>query len=647
MKLTFLVGAGISVPSPSSLPMFPELRDGLLHGALPNRPLRTTDDPAPEHIFYSATRSERSKRDVTAYIARSLDGFEPNWNHRFLVAMLQRGHTVWTPNFDTLIERAGWNGPVAAWDEPAPSTTGGVLFKPHGTLRDSVAPEDQRLIFRSSDTTRPMPADWQDTFVQSCDGACLIVWGYRGRDVDLMPMVKRVSTSSDLRWLTAVPEEAQDVSRQLGRTIAPFPDFISIRRHLRDDIGATESWHDAIAVGDDFDPGSTTRPRRDLIGPSLDPASAATLASEYDSPSRARRILAGGVVRGPDRRDNAALLIRSALHDTTTWRRLLRPVVHIAVRTPRVGHSSAVESIWLTVLDVDGPGRHDQQRLEQLLLRRGRAPYSPEASEGWQLYSLVRTLTLLRSVGAVEPAQRYLEQHGVQLLDAVSQHHNTLVGNVLFESSELARLTGDLGGSASAIARYDDVWRKLLPPRWAALLELERGYLHVCRGEADQADHILSAAIDAERRLPDVSKGTMTIADLDIARFLARSIDRMSTGARASVEPLALDRRTATPNRQAIVALIEGELCRVDGRDTIARAHFAAALRSPSRLHHDLATLGLAMTPPGNAKAPAGLGVWAVPLAPSGRPASVPEFVADATDLVRPGARPVLVLPVL
>jgi sugar phosphate isomerase/epimerase len=100
--------------SPSGAPGFIALRDALLNAALGEDVSRQiTGDIGwhitPEQVFERLDDGRPEQRtEIVRYLQRVLDvAVEPNLNHVVLAALLHAGASVWTTNFDRLIERAG------------------------------------------------------------------------------------------------------------------------------------------------------------------------------------------------------------------------------------------------------------------------------------------------------------------------------------------------------------------------------------------------------------------------------------------------------------------------------------------------------------------------------------------------------------
>ncbi|MBX5320874.1 MAG: SIR2 family protein [Candidatus Bathyarchaeia archaeon] len=112
-KLVFFVGAGISNPSPSNLPLFGKLNEQLIRlttGGLLNkdeykflsakiRPevvLQILREALPKQLMY----------DILTFIRNIMAKAEPNHFHFFLAQALKHGCWVFTTNYDNLIEKA-------------------------------------------------------------------------------------------------------------------------------------------------------------------------------------------------------------------------------------------------------------------------------------------------------------------------------------------------------------------------------------------------------------------------------------------------------------------------------------------------------------------------------------------------------------
>ena len=105
-KLTFLVGAGCSVDSPSCLPAGREMMEAIINYTCAESEIKKI-------LELDQLRFEQVVEIVRDRLDRELKIIDyyglcntPNYQHFFLADMIKKGHFVMTTNFDFLIEYA-------------------------------------------------------------------------------------------------------------------------------------------------------------------------------------------------------------------------------------------------------------------------------------------------------------------------------------------------------------------------------------------------------------------------------------------------------------------------------------------------------------------------------------------------------------
>lgn len=212
-ELTLVVGAGVSVPAPTSAPDFRALRNLFLSLADPELDTSAYElnQLSPEQIFDAVDDGREAFR---AAVRRELwwlcEPNEPNANHAAVAALLGRGACVWTPNFDTMIERAAARvGGEIATLVPGSSVINAQtteLRKPHGSFPRSGDPPTEpashhyELLFQAS-RVWAMQDDWNALLQADICGRDVMLFGYRGADPDLTPaLLSAFAEARSVHW---------------------------------------------------------------------------------------------------------------------------------------------------------------------------------------------------------------------------------------------------------------------------------------------------------------------------------------------------------------------------------------------------------------------------------------------------------------
>jgi hypothetical protein len=204
--LLLFVGAGASWSMPAGLPMFDTVRKAVLEELG-----LTEDDHAaelvPEPFMLELSRNQV---EVVPWLREMLGGAaEPNAAHHALARLAAQGATLWTVNFDTLIEQASGGALTAcAWPAapvPAAATgagTGPVILKPHGSFGGE-------LIVTAEQVLRGLDPAWAARLRADVSGRTVVFLGYRGRDLDFQPIWDDVlATARRVLWFDrADPDE--------------------------------------------------------------------------------------------------------------------------------------------------------------------------------------------------------------------------------------------------------------------------------------------------------------------------------------------------------------------------------------------------------------------------------------------------------
>ncbi|MFX0060798.1 MAG: tetratricopeptide repeat protein [Candidatus Hermodarchaeota archaeon] len=236
-KFCFLVGSGISLDPPSSLPTGHQFMETLIERLIPQRELM--------NVLALTNRKREGMRcpddflrfeQLLEYLQRWYDPelrildlyancVTPNFNHLFLAEMILQGHSVFTTNFDSLIEYALVKAGVPQkqvypiiyqedW-ETRPQRKQWRVYKLHGSLMDLY--NKQRCPETIETTLAPIAQCkgeifqleyWKrqvlDSFLQNYD---LVVLGYSGlNDFDIMPSLWNIHSTKRIIWISHDPE---------------------------------------------------------------------------------------------------------------------------------------------------------------------------------------------------------------------------------------------------------------------------------------------------------------------------------------------------------------------------------------------------------------------------------------------------------
>jgi SIR2-like domain len=233
-RLTLFLGAGASLAGESGLPLFGHLRTGFLRAAELEpeleefRDLRNALDGL---LGFLAPEALLQRLDVGRVPVRSLmvEAFNrqeaaPNLVHSTVAWLLQHGATVWTTNYDTLVEEACAVTGVEclAWARAqGPPPMGANLLKVHGTLPSRAGtpprwgePDKEALVFSSGQVLVSLPEPWARRLRADLEGRDVLVLGYRGADVDLYPLLlESLPKARTVRWFDTGAVEREILER--------------------------------------------------------------------------------------------------------------------------------------------------------------------------------------------------------------------------------------------------------------------------------------------------------------------------------------------------------------------------------------------------------------------------------------------------
>jgi tetratricopeptide (TPR) repeat protein len=333
--VTIIVGAGISKERPSCAPDFRKIRDTFLSIALPGSEAGEidTDLLSPEQVFDSLDDSRaQTHEEIRRELWWQCETKSPNRNHAALASMLESGARVWTPNFDTMIERAGATLGIEinaitpdGGDDCDREQRGHPLYKPHGSFpwpgQPPREPQSHQydLLFQASRVWQ-FSSDWQRRLVEDLRDRHVFLFGYRGADPDLTPAIlEGLRSSRTATWWEFPEDENFD---RLRRIFDP--------RVIQLQAGNPSHALQELAVGyvDLIDPDpESPLPKRVSSAPDYHPTNVARAraSGQVLGSTEARRYLRRAAVanEGSDRRRIILVLLRSLAFD----RPLARPAI--------------------------------------------------------------------------------------------------------------------------------------------------------------------------------------------------------------------------------------------------------------------------------------------------------------------------------
>lgn len=254
-----LVGAGVSMLPPCSLPSGPQLRNMLVHKVSASSLTRAFWKRIQKQQRYQYLVPEIVFQRMFETVAERLFPFfdllknaQHNTMHRAIATVAERYHCpIFTTNFDTLIE-----------DQ---CTKPAHITHLHGGLTDGAT-----MITRINQVGRGLHDHLRSTFQQSLSGKSLYVMGYSGNDTDIIDAInvckvldivwlvrdaKHAPTIDNIRRLTAASEtrvvqmDLCDVAMELTRSLG-IPQVRARRNAAPAKQSLLRSWQNSITIAE-------------------------------------------------------------------------------------------------------------------------------------------------------------------------------------------------------------------------------------------------------------------------------------------------------------------------------------------------------------------------------------------------------------
>ncbi len=236
-KYVFMVGAGISIDPPTSLLPATQFIRFLLELCAPVEEIE-------QLLSLESLRYEMIAEIIQRYIDYELEFMnffesisQPNLNHLFLAQAITRGHSVYTTNFDYLIEYALQQvlpqeklsqiipvitkADFTQYKDPKVVYSNGKfpIYKLHGAKRNiitNIKTTDSLVTtmsaFGKGDQFLSLEPCKRESFMESSKNHTLIVMGYSGRDdFDIAPLLRKLFDIERLIWIDHHPDESTEI----------------------------------------------------------------------------------------------------------------------------------------------------------------------------------------------------------------------------------------------------------------------------------------------------------------------------------------------------------------------------------------------------------------------------------------------------
>jgi hypothetical protein len=369
------LGAGISFDS--GAPGFKELRDFFLEPILG---VRTSTiemrDLSPEQIFDLLDDGRRQTReDVRAALWRACEATDPNPNHYAAAILADEGARLWTPNFDTLIERSaarvGINLDVRT-NPSEPRSSRPLLNKVHGSFPYTGDPprepasHDYELLFSTPSLWNRLEETWSRELEADLTDRALYLFGYRGADLDIVPtLLDLASRARYVEWWDVDATNLAHLASFFGVSQANI-----VFRHGNPSSALRAAATPYLAARK-LTPANPTQISPDLgvgYGGTLSHISRCNVLAMFEGSAAARRELAKGVLVGPrELRSRCAWsLTQSAGFDIRPVGATLAFALSVGSRIPWLAKRLRMWVVYASIVDALPLRRSDSRDLARL-----------------------------------------------------------------------------------------------------------------------------------------------------------------------------------------------------------------------------------------------------------------------------------------
>lgn len=570
-RVAVVLGAGASWAAPAGRPLFGPIAAALFDGI----GVAVDHDRrwlmAPEALL---SRLADRGVDIDAELRSALGGGAPNALHYVAAGVLERGGSVWTTNFDELVEDAASAAGVSfhcviPGENPTCGCSHGHVFKVHGTLTGD------RVIARSEEVLEPLPGPWLERLRADFDGASVALVGYAGADVDLRSGLRAaLGAASSAAWFARNADEPT----LTGRFSEPIATgALALALADRPDLAFLEWAADRSLTG--LVPAAVAAQARGPLPATpvkvsfdADCMLRALVADDFGDFEQARREYRRAVLRGPQRRRATASVFTTGLIHGAVWRPGAVAALRLAARRPG--------RVW---------------PVQQLLLY---LTWNGHTAEAWELAKreLATTDTGTLRLQAANVAKEVEPAAAVGLAtdaqaDALAGGHARRAAWATLCLSLALRWTGDIDRAATEAARLADGLDALAAPVWRAWGHFELGAVATLRGDGGEGTRQMRLAREvfvaagAHRFVYDALCGEVAAARLADPAGAAITLAQAQS---------MLDDRSRTSRFAREVLLVEvGELARRDGRLDEAQHAYEQLRHSPTVAQQMLGLLGL------------------------------------------------------